>query len=244
MRKRWLMVLAIVLAITSILSACTPSLEDGRVTSESLAKLRKQYPYRDGNTATGQIESYDQMFPTFEDLAKSLVGNVQAVVILELTGDWYAATNTEIRPSSDEELNLALPGGNCGLTWVLHDAVVEKVLWGGEDINANDKITLGFGSLLATSGQDVESSYVKKQKYVCILEDRSEMNLGTDTLFGVGKLYTYYLTRQDIVLSLSSAKCQDDNSGLTLTAFESLVNETLGPPDAELTPVEPELETE
>ena len=126
-----------------------------------------------------------------------------------------------------------------------YDVKVSEVLWGGEGINKGDIITLGFGSTLITDGLDIEKVFQIGNRFVCFLEDwRNAEIFHHESLFVTTKDHLFYISKDEVVLSVTSVPGADEASGLYLNSFEALVNETLGPPDAELTPVEPELQTE
>lgn len=238
-------ILLSLLLILSCLSACAKEPNAYRVTEEELVKLREEYPYNDTSSALSYSVPYDIAFPTFESFVTQMntAEVLAAVVVLEFTGDWYTASNTTVKMYDDEELNQIVPGANRGVVWPVIDATVEQVVW-GQGIENGENITIGFGDISVVDGQELEKCFIPGQRYVCLLEPKNSDDFGLDSLYCIGKLNAYYLTNKNVLMSIVSAKAADENSGLYLSSFETVVNETLGPPDAELTPVEPELETE
>ena len=163
--------------------------------------------------------------------------------ILHCAFEYFVAilVSDTVLPYDDEELNnivLEKSPSIANITWRVRDVKIEKVLWGGEDLKKADTITLGFGAGVVTGGQGLETVFRVGDRFVCFLIDwRNRDTFNSETLFVTSKDHLFYVTKDDVVLSVTSVAGADEVSGLYLNSFETLVNEILSP-------VEPELQTE
>jgi len=234
-RKKITSVIVIALLLLGVISpGCASRHQSDRITPEELAVLRKEHPYND---EMGLIDLLSTL-ETFKDVNSPLY-QYHAVAVVTLSGNWHTGAEKEISPfdNSDE----AAPIVTTTLSGFWCDAEVEKVLWGGEELNSGDMIKLSFGSTLAADSMCVTDSFLPGETYVCFLFRTEKDGV---LRYPTNKRTAYKVVNENIVLSITSEPGIDEASGMYLDAFATLVNETLGPPDAELTPVEPELETE
>lgn len=243
-------VLFIFILLISLICACESQPTNTRISDEELSQIRGKYPYNDTDSALAVMESAQQAYPNFdafmyEDSEKKIPKDFRAVVVLKIVEKTDDIRRQVNKVQSDEASSFAAqktPGFN-QVDIEAYDAVIEKILWKKADINVGDRITIGLGTTLITYGMELEKVYVEGEKLVCFLVEPYN-DYGKEGLFATSKAYTFYLTKKNVLLSVSSAPGPDSVSGMYLDAFTTLVNETLGPPDAELTPVEPELEAE
>lgn len=224
---------ALVLALL-LLAGCAP--RTGSVSAEELAQLRETYPVDNAFLALSQsTKTNDEVWPTFQDLA--YYNDFYAVAILEMKGDWYTVTNTGVKMYDDDRLNNTIPGANRGLKWEAHDAVVQEILWGGEELEAGDTVTLGFGDVIVTAGDFLSRTYVPGGRYICFLAERDELGFNIEHFYATAKPVSYYLTDQDVVLSIMDFAGAEECSGLYLRTFEERLLETMNAPErAELYP--------
>lgn len=228
-----------------ILSACVPKDKVSYVSEQEAAELRKQYPYNDSESSMASSASADRMYPTFDAVVEQY--DYHSIIAIKFVGEWYTISNS-MPIYNEEELNNIVeqktPSIN-DLTFQVHDAVVVDVLWSGSDLSPGDVITIGFGADIITNGMNLQATYSDQKSFVCCVFDMRSMFEEYDIpFFTTHKNASWHLTNKDVILSVTSAPGPDSVSGMYLDAFATLVNETLGPPDAELTPVEPELQTE
>jgi len=248
--RRVICILFIFAFVLSFLASCARDSGADYVTDQKLSNLRKKYKFSDTQPQTVSMLSYESAYPTFDAVLGinkyEKYNSFSAIVVLEFEGDWYDV-GTKIHMYDDDELNSVMESripGFGGLGWTVHDAIVRDVVWGSDQLDIGDRITVGFGSKVMTTGVGYEEIFTSDNQYVCFLFDESNLSFNIDNLYSTAKPYSFYLTDKDVILSVTSAPGPDSVSGMYLDAFTTLVNETLGPPDAELTPVEPELETE
>ena len=242
-------VVSICLSI-SIFSSCSSQLEADRVDDETLVRLRSEYEYNNTQPQTVSMMSYESSHPSLDAVFGTneyeWYNDYSAIVVLEFEGNWYDA-NTNVAMFDNEDLNATLENKVPGIgafSWMVHNAVIKEILWSNASLNVGDSIVVGFGSTIMTAGVGYEKIFSSGNQYVCFLFDESNLSFKIDNLYSTAKPYSFYLTNKNVLLSVTSAPGPDSVSGMYLDAFTTLVNETLGPPDAELTPVEPELQTE
>lgn len=202
---RWKHMALSVLALLLLFSACAPKAE--RVSDEELKALRKQYPYNDATSEVVDGVTPHQAYPDFDAwIYREDPFFIHAVVVLEPVGAGYVLD---------------------GLVDVfVHDAKIEKVLWTKETVKAGDNITLSLAPKIGSYGMELETVYVEGQKLVCVLFEPNK-DYGVEDFFVTTKEYTLYLTKDDVVLSVSSAGGPDSVSGMYLHAFEKFMNEAL-----------------
>jgi len=212
------------------LTACTP--KQAKISEAELVQLRKQYPYNDAISTVAQMTPWDIVYPTFDSLLGVYNQRVNhkfyAAVVLEMTGDWYSSS-CYVAPYDDEALNKIVTEKTPSIghfTWELHDAVIKQVLWGGEGLEEGDTIALGFGSTLYVGGMELDAIYLSGNRYVCFLAEESENALPVEDLYSTAKTHTWYLTQQDVLVSVTSKPGQDVVSGMYLSAFTDLIYET------------------
>ena len=241
-RQKILPVVLCLCMLFTCLCACSNKQAAERVSDEGLSKLRKDFPYADPYSPLTQVMySYDELYPKFDT---TLLSGVCAIAVLEFVGEWGEASDTSVKMYDDEKLNQTVPNANSGLRWVVHSAKVKKVLWGGSDLSAGDTITVGFGDIRVVNYGSLEKVFVSGNEYVCFLTDHRYKNFDVEQLYGASLLRSYYLTNKDVVMSVTSTAGFDECSGMYLDAFVEKIKTIVSPPDAELTPLEPELEVE
>lgn len=241
-RQKTLLVVLCLCMLLTCLCACSNKQSAERVTDEQLSKLREDLPYADPYAPLTQVmHTYDELYPKFDT---TLLNGVCAIAVLEFVGEWGEARDTSVKMYDDEELNQTVPNANRGLRWVIHGAKVKKVLWGGSDLSAGDEITIGFGDISVVNYNSLKNVFVSGDEYVCFLTDHRYKKFDVEQLYGASLLRSYYLTSKDVVMSVTSTPGFDECSGMYLDAFAEKIKTITSPPDAELTPVEPELEAE
>lgn len=200
---RWKHMALSVLAFLLLFSACAPKAE--RVSDEELKELRKQYPYNDATSEFVDGVTPHQAYPDFDAwIYRADPFFIHAVVVLEPEGEWRELDN--------------------GWHDVLaRDAKIKEVLWTKGSLKAGDKVTLGLGMYLK---YQVEKVYAEDKTLVCILFE-PQKDHGLPNYFLTPKEYTLYLTKDDVLLSVSSAGGPDSVSGMYLHAFEKRMNEAL-----------------
>lgn len=200
---RWKHMALSVLAFLLLFSACAPKAE--RVSDEELKELRKQYPYNDATSEFVDGVTPHQAYPDFDAwIYRADPFFIHAVVVLEPEGEWH-------------ELD------NGWLDVLARDAKIKEVLWTKGSLKAGDKVTLGLGFYLE---YQLEKVYAEDETLVCILFE-PQKDHGLPNYFLTLKEYTLYLTKDDVVLSVSSAGGPNSVSGMYLHAFEKLINEAL-----------------
>lgn len=233
--KRTFCILLCAILLISCFASCAAKPE--RITDEELKALREQYPY-DEQTPIMASVSYDDV-QNWEEVMAAI--DPYAVVVLEFSGEWFSGTAPHSPlPDVDPE---DLPEAVGSISALFHPAVIDKVLWGGEGLEKGEEITLRFGAIWRL--KELTPTYQEGGKYVCFLFDSLENNYNIPSYY-VEKTETWHLVDQDVILAATPyIKCVDDCSGMYLNTFETFINatfETYLPPDAELTPVEPELD--
>jgi len=200
---RWKHMALSVLALLLLFSACAPKAE--RVSDEELKELRKQYPYNDATSEFVDGVTPHQAYPDFDAwIYRADPFFIHAVVVLEPEGEWHELDNGR-------------------LDVLARDAKIKEVLWTKGSLKAGDKVTLGLGFYLE---YQLEKVYAEDETLVCILFE-PQKDHGLPNYFLTLKEYTLYLTKDDVVLSVSSAGGPDSVSGMYLHAFEKLMNEAL-----------------
>ncbi|MBE6955459.1 MAG: hypothetical protein E7449_06060 [Ruminococcaceae bacterium] len=220
----------------SCITSCSIEPLDQRVSADELEQLRVQYPYNDSVPPMASV-SYSHL-QTWEQISSTL--RVYAVVSLTLTDEWFSsdAPHSPIQGVKPQDV----PAPLNSVTGIFHPAVVDKVLWGGPDLEDGEEITLFFSAIMPLD--DLKETFKSDESYVCFLFDYRENNYNIPSFF-VEKEDTWHLTDSNVLVAASSHfACIDECSGMYLDAFQSEIVTYLGPPDAELTPVEPELQTE
>ncbi len=235
-----------VLMLLFALCACASEPQPERVSDEELAQLREQYPYNDKTPGVlGQLSEITTGITTFEEYANR--ETLDTVVALEVIGDWYYLDGS-ISVYGDEALDAYAPSWASTMEHKVIDAKVEKVLWGNSELQKGDIVTLSFGSTRVSEGRDNESVFLPGERYVCLMQDFYDNIYQKEGLYRASKDYTYYLTEQDVLISVTSILGADDASGMYLDAFERRVipvMETVhNPPDAEIDDPTPSVETE
>ena len=191
-----------ILVFLLLFSACAPKAE--RVSDEELKALRKQYPYNDATSEVVDGVTPQQAYPDFDAwIYREDPFVIHAVVILESEGEWHV-------------LDSAVDA-------LARDAKIREVLWTKGNLKAGDKVTLGLGPYIVSQ---LEKVYAEGEKLVCILFEPHKDH-GVPNYFLTAKEYTLYLTKDDVLLSVSSAGGPDSVSGMYLHAFEKLINEAL-----------------
>ena len=195
-----------ILVFLLLFSACAPKAE--RVSDEELKALRKQYPYNDAVNEVVDWIPADLAYPDFASwIYREEPFSIHTVAVLKPVGEW-----TEPNHSSDP---------------VLREAKIEEVLWTRGSVKTGDGVKLSLGSKFTSYGMEFEKVYAEGERLVCILFERPDA-YGEESVFAAGKAYTFYLTKQDVLLSVSSAPGPDSVSGMYLHAFKTLMAETLG----------------
>lgn len=226
------------LALLLLCSCASPKPE--RVTEAELAALRAQYPYNNTPPSIADMASYRDTYPTLEKLLE--LNNADgptfcAVAVLKMKGDWYEIS-TDF-PEYPDWTDTLFPS-NRNITWTVRDAKVQQILWGGKDLKKGDTITLGFGSSIMTFGAELELVYRTGEELVCFLFDARNLEfVGGENLYSTSKAHTFFLSKEDVVLSVSDAKGPDSVSGMYLHAFAQNLTTYLGSPNAK-----PEEQTE
>jgi len=229
------LLLIAVLVASALLSSCGVKSARSRISDEELAQLRAKYPYNDEMGTIDLIQTWSR----FQEINAPFY-TYHAVVVVTLRDNWFSGSGKEVSPF--DHADETAPVVTTSLRGLYCEAEVEQVLWGGEDLSAGDVIPLGFGSTMAAEMLDIENSFFSGETYICFLFQSSEEGVGT--YYPTSKRTAYRLINDKILLSISSEPGIDECSGMYLDAFTKLVHETLGEPDAELTPVEPEVETQ
>lgn len=194
-----------ILVFLLLFSACAPKAE--RVSDEELKALRKQYPYNDATSEVVDGVTPQQAYPDFDAwIYRGDPFIIHAVVVLEPEGEWHVLDST--------------------VDVLTHDAKIKEALWTKGNLKAGDKVALGLGPKFASYGMELEKTYVEGEKLVCILFEPYKDH-GVPNYFQTAKEYTLYLTKDDVLLSVSSAGGPDSVSGMYLHAFEKLINEAL-----------------
>ena len=233
-----------------LLASCARAPKPERVSEEELAHLRLEFPCNDARSSLAMSMDPKKAYPTFEKLLGIdnpylEMPDFYAVVAIRMTEDDWYTLGESVQPFQDAALNEQAQQRTPDLfqiVWPVHDAVVEQVLWGGEDLEPGDTITLGFGADGYVGGMQLERCYFADGRYVCFLLDRRDSSFHCDRLFSSSKNYTYYLSDQDVLASMTSTPGLDECSGMYLDAFAERVRGLL--PDAEITDPTPGVETE
>lgn len=193
------------LAFLLLFSACAPKAE--RVSDEELKALRKQYPYNDATSEFVDGATPHQAYPDFDAwIYREDPFFIHAVVVLEPVGEWYVLDSL--------------------VDVLARDAKIKEVLWTKGNLKAGDRVSLGVAAHFGSYGMELEKVYAEGQKLVCILYEPNK-EYGVPNFFHTTKEYTLYLTKDDVVLSVSSAGGPDSVSGMYLHAFEKFMNEAL-----------------
>lgn len=233
-----------------LLASCAPVPQAERVSDEELKHLRQEFPCNDARSSLALSMDPEKAYPTFEKLLGIdnpylKMPDFYAVVAIRMTEDDWYTLGESVQPFQDAELNEQAQQRTPDLfriVWPVHDAVVEQVLWGGEDLEPGDTITLGFGADGYVGGMELERCYFADGRYVCFLLDRRDSSFHCDTLFSSSKNYTYYLSDENVIVSMTSVPGLDECSGMYLDAFTERVCSLL--PDAEITDPTPEEKAE
>ena len=188
----------ILLCLLALLLLCGCTEDPARVSAEELAALRARYPYSD--EVAHPLHTPDEtLCPDFQTYLS---------YFNEPYSDPSAYTLAVIDLTGDRFLN-----GTPRMR-----AKAEQILW-GDDLTAGEEFYLNFG-LHADDG--MYEIFQKGARLVCFLKTQPN----SDSLF-VSKDRTWYLTEDNVVLSIFSVRGLDETSGLYLDAFAELVTDTM-----------------
>lgn len=226
MKRNQLFVAA--LSLLLLLAACAQAPEEpaaprgDRVTDAQLAELREEYPCVDSLYGVAVQYAPAQEEQTFAEFYAN--GSVTAVVEVTLAEEWYDVGGA-VSIFGDEEKDAYLPQFGTA-TYHVIDAEIEQVLWGGEDLAAGETITLSFGSTLLNSPSRQEAAFVAGERYVMIVQEWPDNPAGAPHFYRAGENASFYLTDDDVVLSVSSQAAAEEASGLYLDTFTDKVLST------------------
>ena len=217
--------IALLAVLLLLLTACAP--KTGRVTNEQLLALRETYPLH--NTVSVIGDSDYSRFQTWKEIEAF---RYHAALELELTGDWTEKAIAS-GPFEDEAVNEAI--GMTQVVGILHRAKVRRVLWGGEELQKGDEITLIFGSTIVMNTPFLEEVFRPGQRYVCLVNDSRGSDFGVDDLYAVGFNGTYYVSDDGAVVSVTdNIRCLASCSGMYMDTFaETLQTSLPARPDVE-----------
>ncbi|MBR2782174.1 MAG: hypothetical protein IKE00_02425 [Oscillospiraceae bacterium] len=223
-------IVAILVLVFSFLTGCSIS-STSASNPKTVEQLREEYGYFDEQGTFSNSIPNELVYPTFETLMGinnkyGITRDFYAVVSIEICSDWYEISKRE-RPFNEDSINEQIIEATPSITqivWPVVDAKVVDVLWGSNDLKKDDIITLGFGSKTYISGMQLEKVYKQGEKLVCFLV---ENDFGYANMYSTGRLYTYFLTEDDIVMSVTSTPGADECSGMSLDAFVQKFSELL-----------------
>lgn len=206
--------IALFFALLLILCACKGG-SDVRVSEKALARLREEYPYNDQkNEVLGQYYIPSEFY-TFEGYIGRESNDLGVVV--EIIGDWYDVYAYDVSIYDDPELDAMTPPGAGDFHYRVIDAEVTRVLWGA--LSEGDTITLSFGPAQRSENLGLEDIYVEGQRLICLAASFPDNPFDLENLCRTSKDYTYYITKNDVVLSVVSFEGADVASGMYLETF-------------------------
>lgn len=222
MKKRLIAVIILCLAV--LLSSCSTDNPQNKLSKTELEELRTEFPYNDvDNTLEDRI-----VLEHFQDLSKYQNNSlnrpaIDAVIIVTLTGEMFSEKAKEVLPfrentSDSPPAPTTLVGNYCF-------AIVEDILWGGIESEVGEEVVIGLGSSLRAEGLDYKHCFIPGQRYVMLVNQSENDSIGV--FYPTSKYASYYLTDDDILLSITSEPGFDECSGLTVLAFKNLCGEVL-----------------
>lgn len=228
-----------------LLTACTaetlpytlPSERQAFVTQNEIDELRKTYPVN--NDLSSQASMSFGHMQSWEDYGE--FNETAAVVVLEITGELYEK-DKQLQPFDTAEQNEGFPVVT--ITQLFTPARVLQVLEGNADLKGKD-INLGWGSLGIVDPGNIGEIYQKDRVFVAILRPAPTSTDGVNNAFSLSEYATFYITDTGVVLPVTDfIACFNECEGMYVDTFTTTIKENLISSDAELTPVEPELQTE
>ena len=217
------------LAALMLLSACAQEPRPERVTDEELAALREDYPvveYGYGSLSNGpSLETLVEsgLYTTPESLMADPEHPYYAAVIVTLQGEWRQLTGYA-SPFGDPVWDEALPSSAGQITWEVLDAEIDEILWGGEGLAVGDTITVGFGDVGFLGAYPLEETFLPGGRYVFFL---TPSTIFDEPAYGAARSSAYYLTGDDVALSVENLPGAEALSGYYLPAFRGELQQML-----------------
>ena len=214
MRKTIALLIALLIII---FCACQKQLETAnnqdRVSEETLRELRKEYPYCDDYGSVDQIG-----IKSMEDIREK---NVRAVIVFEPCGGWEFQY-MHLQPF-EEEVDWVRSTYE-GVFLPIH---VISVLWKDDSFSQNENLTLYFGADFYAEECRVFEAFVEGEKYVGYVIDLGENAplANEPDLYVVSKNGAYYLTDEQVIISICSWPGIDECSGMYLNTFKEIIVE-------------------
>ena len=208
--------------IVLMLTSCSAERADTRLSNEEVASLRTNFPYNDVDYSLSDRDILEH----FTDLSRyqTILDRpaIEAVLVVTLNGDPFSDVENDNAPF-DEQSDHA-PASPTNLTGNFCMATVEKTLW-GEEVEAGSLITVGLGSKPLAEALDYKSCFCPGQRYVLLVNQAQNDSIGS--FYAATKYAAFYLTEDDILMSITSDPGMDECSGMTAAAFADLCRDVL-----------------
>ncbi len=201
-KQKWIIWIGLCVLIVLLISGCKTSNAAERIPPEELEQLRLVYPYNDKNRIQEEFAPITQ----FEDLS--------------------ALQNNYDRPAFDAVICAVYGETEIIGNSVFASVTVEKALWGGKELQAGDDVFIGLGNPLTSyKRRDYEHCFFPGQRYVLMVNRAESEYVGT--YYPTNKYTAYYVTEDDIILSVTSEPGIDECSGMTVSAFQKMCSDVL-----------------
>lgn len=244
MRKLGCILLALL-----FLCSCATAPKTGRVSEEELAKLREAYPYYDALNpmalysaeALARNEDPYAMLPHWKEIRSC------ALVEIEITSEpyytlywsgppemipeeyqsrrfWKPFRDFEDFMSQHPELDEEIARMLTVHTSCYLDATVSQIIWGNCGLRKGSNFKLLLGTFMEP---DTLDAFTRSGKMVCVLSSYDAASdflyLPLKKVYQTTKAFSWHLTEEDVVLSVSSNYGADSFSGLYLESFKQEV---------------------
>lgn len=232
-------ILALVLSLL-LLCSCAAAPKAGRVSEEKLAKLREQYPYRVVNYTLYVPEGADyhplgdydlsQLFYQYFHPIKRECG----VAAVEIQSEPYYKTVHKDYPGKFKDLddfmkqypdldertaNLIFDEGSLYV-----DALATEVICGNSALPAGEHFDLAItGSAMAFEPENILAHYAKGTRLVCFLASKQGAGVHAVNAHATALEFSWYLTKDDVVLSSTQDPGPEAVSGLYFESFKQEV---------------------
>ena len=232
-------ILALILALL-LLCSCAAAPKTGRVSEEKLAKLREQYPYRDVDYTLYVPKGAYFQHPGEYDLSFRFYQYIYlyerefTVAAVEIQSEPYYKTVHKDYPGKFKDLDDFMqqyPDLNESTAKLIFDegslyvdALATEVICGNSALPAGELFDLAItGAAMDFEPENTLALYAKGSRLVCFLTPRPGAGIHTTNAHTTALEATWYLTKDDVVLSSTQGPGPEAVSGLYLESFKQEV---------------------
>jgi len=237
-------ILALILALL-LLCSCAQAPKTGKMSEKNLENLREKYPYLDVHPLRHLEtipEEADYHYPDgYWDLSELFNDAISydelfLVAAIEIQSEPYYKTIHKDYPGTFKDLDdfmqqypdLSLSTATLifeqGSMYV--DALITEVLCGNSSLKVGETFDLTNSYWFwGQNFEDIMSLYAKGNRLVCYLVQPASVSAGihANNAHWTSEYFTWYLTKDDVVLSIHQGPGPDSFSGLYLESFKQEV---------------------